>query len=124
MSFLRVFQSILHAMESAAVISAPLLAALAPDEAPLVAQSVNTALLLEAVITNPGSGAQREAILKATTDATVGLTNSLLVSQGKPPLSANVAVAAAATAKNVVDTLNVVANAVQPVAAAAAKPGA
>lgn len=112
--FLRVFQSILHGLEAAATIAAPIVAAVDPVVGGLMNQSVGLAVLLEGTITTPGSGAQKAAIVTQTSAATVGLINSLLGSQGKQPLGSNITEAIAATTKNVVDSLNTVANTVDP----------
>ena len=114
MSFLRVFQSILHALEAAATIAAPIVKAVDPEVGNLMTLATTTAVSMEAIITAPGSGAQKAAIVQSTTQAAVDLTNALLTSQGKPNLTPAVTQAATQTAQVVVDTLNTVANAVQP----------
>lgn len=115
-SFLRVFSSVLHGLEAAATIAAPILAAVEPEIAPLVSQAVSTAVVIEQVAAPGMTGAQKAAVVASATQAGITLTNSLLASQGKGPLPIGVDAAVGATVKNVVDTLNGVADAVMPVA--------
>lgn len=111
MSFLRVFQSVLHALEAAAAISKPIVQAVDPTIGNLMTQAAQTAVVVEATVTAPGP--QKAAIVQQATQAGIDLTNSLLASQGKAALPANISDAIAASTKNVVDTLNATAKAVE-----------
>lgn len=116
-SFLRVFRNVIHALEAAATIAAPIVKAVSPEIGGLMTQATSTAVAVEAAITTPGSGAQKAAIVSETTANTIALINSLLVAQGKTPLSLDIRGAIDATVKNVVDGLNTAANMVDPVPA-------
>jgi hypothetical protein len=117
-SFMRVFTSVLHALEAAATIAGPIVKAVDPEIGLLMSQATNTAVLIESIIPDAKKGQVKADIVDQTTQAALDLTNSLLTSQGKQPLNAAIKDAATATAKTVVDTLNVVANTVQPAPAA------
>ena len=122
MSFLRVFQSVLHAIEAAAAIAAPIVKAVDPTIGALMTQAAQTAVTVEQAVT--ASGEQKAAIVSQATQAGIDLTNSLLQSQGKASLPAGIITAINATTKNVVDTLNTVADTVMPPAPAAQTPAA
>jgi len=114
--FLRVFQSILHGLEAAATIAAPIVKAVDPQIGALMTQATQTAVLVEATVEAPG--AQKAQIVGQATQAGIDLTNALLQSQGKPPLPTNVGDAVAASTKIIVDTMNATANTVAPKATA------
>lgn len=114
-SFLRVFTNILHAIEGAAVIAAPIVSAVDPVIGALMTQATTVAVGVEAAITAPSSGDQRQQVVTQTTQNTVALINSLLSSQGKPTLPVGVVDAVTAATKSVVQGLNTVADAVAPV---------
>jgi hypothetical protein len=84
-----------------------------PEVGGIMMLATKTAVNVESIITTPGSGTQKAAVVQATTQAAVDLTNSLLASQNKPPLTPAVTQAATQTAQIVVDTLNSVSNTVQ-----------
>lgn len=120
-SFLSVFKTILHAAEAAATIAAPILATLDPTIGALTQSATQAAIGVEASITTPGSGAQKQAAVQASTQAVFDVTNQILASQGKPPLHQNTVDAAVQGAVMVVNQLNAVATAVN---AAPATPAA
>ena len=113
-SFLRAFSTILHAAEAAATIAAPIVKAVDPDIAGLMSLATQTAVSVESAVTAPGAGAQKAELVKQVSAATVNVINSILASQGKPPLPVNIVDAATQVATNVVDSLNLVANTVSP----------
>ena len=120
MSFLSVFKSILHAMEAASVIAAPIVAAqVDPTIGALMSQAATTAVLVEASIPATGSGATKALAVASQSQAIIDTISSILQSQGKAPLPANTNDLVQAGVKATVAGLNAVATAV---AAAPAKP--
>lgn len=118
MSFLSVFQSILHVVEAAAKIAAPLIATQDPVIGALMTQATNAAVGVEAAITTPGTGAQKAAVVAGQSQATIDVINSILASQGKPPLPAITNSVVQAGVQTVISGLNAVAVAVPPAPAA------
>ena len=117
-SFLRAFQTVLHAAEAAATIAAPIIKAVDPDIAGLMSLATQTAVSVEAAVTAPNAGAQKAEIVKQTSAATVNVINSILASQGKQPLPAGIVDAATQVAASIVNSLNLVADTVAPIKAA------
>jgi len=105
-SFLSIFQTILHATETAATLAAPFVKAVDPEIGGLMLQATNAAVGVEAAITTPGTGAQKAAAVAAGTSATITAVNGILQSQGKAPLPANTGAIVASTVSSVVDALN------------------
>lgn len=116
-SFLRVFGSILHAVESAAVIAAPIIKTVDPEIGALMAGATAAAVQVEAAYTTPGSGADKQQAVHDSTAAAFNVANQIIVSQGKAPMPAATVDAAVAGAVTVVSQMNAIANAVD-----AAKP--
>ncbi len=114
MSFLRVFSSILHAIEAAAVIAAPVVKIMDPTIGNLMTMATTAAVGVEAAITTPNSGQQRADAVAGQTSAVIGVINGLLASQNKPPLPANTGEVVAGQVKTVVTGLNTVADTVDP----------
>jgi hypothetical protein len=117
MSFLSVFQTILHVVEAAAKIAAPLIATQDPVIGALMSQANNAAIGIEAAITTPGTGTQKAAVVAGQSQATIDVINAILASQNKPALPANTNVIVQAGVQTVISGLNVVAKAVTPPAA-------
>ena len=111
-SFLSAFRNVLHAVEAAATIAAPIIAAVDPTIAALMTQANNAAIGVEEAITTPGSGAQKAAIVAAQSQATIVVINSILASQNKQPLPANTNAVVQAGVQVVVSGLNAVSQAV------------
>ena len=114
MSFLRVFTTILHALEAAATISRPIVSAVDPEIGALMTVATNTAISVEASVTAAKSGTLKSDLVAQTTQSVLDLINGLRVSQGQPQLPQTIVTAATSVSKNVVDALNVVADAVNP----------
>jgi hypothetical protein len=118
MSFLSVFQSVLHAVEAAAKIAAPIIATQDPVIGGLMSSATDAAVGVEAAITAPGAGAQKAGVVSAQTGAVIGVINGILASQGKAALPAGTNDLVQASVKSVVSGLNAVATAVQAAPAA------
>ena len=108
MSFLSVFRNILHASEVAAQLAAPIVATVDPVVGGLMIQSTDAAVNVEGIITTPGSGEAKAAVVRAGTQATVDAINALLASQSKPPLPTNTTDVVQGTVKNVVLGMNTI----------------
>jgi hypothetical protein len=66
MSWLSVFATILHAAEAASRIAAPIIAVTVdPTIGELMLQATNAAVGVESIITTPGSGPQKSALVRA-----------------------------------------------------------
>lgn len=117
MGWLSVFRDILHAVETAAQLAAPIIATVDPVIGGLITQSVAAAVAVEAAaatLPSPMSGEAKAAVVAAGTEATVTAINSILVSQGKKPLPATTTDVVQGTVKTVVLGLKTVAAAVAP----------
>ncbi len=114
MSFLRVFANILHAVEAAAAIAAPIIKIVDPTIGSLMTMATTAAVGVEAAITAPGSGQQRADAVAAQTGAVINVINGIRVSQGKPPLPPDTNDVVQSQVKTVVGGLNVVADTVDP----------
>jgi hypothetical protein len=114
MSFLSVFQTVLHVIEAAAKIAAPLIATQDPIIGALMTQANNAAIGIEAAIITPGTGEQKATVVAAQSQATIDVINGILASQNKPPLPANTNTIVQAGVKTVIGGLNAVAQAVTP----------
>jgi hypothetical protein len=90
MSFLSVFRSILHAAEAAASIAAPVVAKMDPVVGALMLQATNAAVGVEALILGVKKGTEKMDVVGQQVQATVDVTNAILVSQGRQPLKADV----------------------------------
>ena len=88
-SFLSVFKTILHGLEVAASIAAPIVATQDPIVGALMQQATAAAVAVEQGITTPGQGSAKAQAVKAGTQATVDAINGILTSQGKNPLPQN-----------------------------------
>ena len=116
LSFLRAFTGVLHALECAAQIAAPIVAAAGkPEEAAMMQSGVASAVNVESLFGNTVTGAQQNQVVQATSLATIQLVNQIA---GKTLISEGVAAASAQAAGIVVDQLNTIATAVAPAAAA------
>jgi hypothetical protein len=114
MGWFTTFQTVLHVAESAARIAAPIVAVTVdPTIGALMLQATNAAVGAELVITTPGTGAQKAALVRAQTQATVDLINAILVAQGKPTLAPNVTDIVQQQVQVVVAGLNTVAKAAE-----------
>ena len=128
MSWITSFLTVLHAVEAADVLAAPIVAAVigGPDGAAIagmMTQGNAAAAGIEAIsatLTTPMTGAQKGAVVDAGTQATFSLINSILTSQGKPPLAATIPGVVATSVKTVVEGLKTVGAAVGPVTPAPA----
>lgn len=119
-SFLKGFQTVLHVVEAAAKIAAPLIATQDRVIGALMTQANNAAIGVEAAITTPGTGTQKAAIVAAQSQATIDVVNAILASQNKKPLPANTNDIVQAGVQTVVAGLNAVTAAVAPAAPPAA----
>jgi hypothetical protein len=120
MSWFTTFDSILHLVEAAAKIAAPIIAVTVdPTIGGLMLQATNAAVGVESILTTPGSGPQKAALVRAQTQATVDVINGILVSQSKPTLAPNVTDIVQQQVQVVVSGLNTVQQAVEGVPAAA-----
>jgi len=117
-SFLRVFESVLHAAEVAAQLAEPIIATFAPEVAGLMGAATSAAVSVESSIATSGSGAQKAAAVTQSTEAAIGVINSILVSKNKPTLPASTGAAVSQVVGTVVGSLNSIADAVDPPAAA------
>jgi hypothetical protein len=121
MSWFTTFESILHIVEAAAKIAAPIVAVTVdPTIGALMLQATNAAVGAESIITTPGSGPQKAALVRAQTQATVDVINSILISQNKPPLAPNTTDIVQQQVRVVVSGLNTVQRAVEGGTAASA----
>ena len=116
-SFLRGFLTVLHAVETAAKIAAPIISTVDPVIGALMTQANNAAIGIESAsltmsTTIPGD--EKAAIVAAQSQATIDVINSILVSQNKPKLPDNTNTIVQATVKTVVSGLKAVAQAVEP----------
>jgi hypothetical protein len=112
-SFLRAFTGILHALECAAVVAAPIVAATGnKEEAEMLSAGVANAVNIEALFGGTLTGPQRNQMVQDTSLATIKLINQIA---GKNVVSEGVAAASAQAAGIVVDQLNTIAEAVKPV---------
>ena len=125
MSWLTSFLTVLHAVEAADVLATPIVAAVigGPDGATIagmMSQGNAAAVGIEAIsdtLTVPMTGAQKGAVVDAGTQATFALINSILVSQGKPPLAATIPAVVSTSVKTVVEGLKTVGATVGPLPA-------
>lgn len=106
MSFITVFSNILHVVETAAKLAAPFVAVADPVIGTLMIQATNAAVGVESIITAPGTGAQKQQVVAAGTQATIDALNGILVSQGQKALPTGTAAVVAGTVKSVIDALN------------------
>lgn len=111
MSWLSVFDSVLHAVETAAKLAAPFVAAADPTIGALMAQAATAAVNVE-VMLGTAPGPEKAAVVAAGTQATVDVINGILASQGKNPLPKNTTDQVQAVVKTVVTGLKAVAIAV------------
>jgi len=111
-SFLSVFADIMHAIEAAAAISAPIIATFDPVIGGLMTSATTAAVMVEGSITAPGSGPDKAAAVTASTNAAIGVANQILASQGKAPLPANTSAVVSNGVGMVVGNLNAVMSAV------------
>ena len=126
--FLSIGKTVLHVVEMANQLAAPIVAgALGGTDGPIIAgmmvQGNAAAVGIEAIsatLTTPMTGEQKGAVVDAGTLATFALINSILVSQGKPPLAATIPVVVSTSVKTVVEGLKTVGAAVGPVTPPAA----
>lgn len=116
MSFLKAFSSILHAVEVAAQIAAPIIQTVDPAIGSLMIMATSAAIGVEASVTAKGQGAAKAAAVTASTKAAVDVINGILASQGKGPLPANTTDVVAQQVGTVVASLNAVAVATAPAA--------
>lgn len=120
-SFLSVFGSVLHAIEAATAIAAPIVKTMNPTVGGLMQMATVAAVGAESAITAPGAGPARAQAVIEQTKAAIDVANGILVQQGRPPLPANTGQVIAQQVGVVVAGLNGVASAVaQPVAVPAA----
>jgi hypothetical protein len=121
-SFLRVFQTIGHAVEAAAMIVAPVIKVVDPVIGNLMTMAVNAAVGMEAAVTAPAAGGQRADLVGQQTQAVVNVINGILLAEGKSALPSNITDVVGTQVKAVVSGLNTVADTVdqQKTAAAAA----
>lgn len=128
MSWLTSFKNVLHATEVAAQLAAPIVAvALGGKDgasiAGMMTQATAAAVGIEAIsntFTTPMTGDQKAAVVDAGTQATFAAINSILVSQGKPPLAPEVTSVVGTTVKTVVEGMKTIGAAVGPLAPPAA----
>lgn len=121
MTWLSVFETILHAAEAAAQIAAPIVAASGnPIMGSLILQAANAAVGAEVLFPLPGSSVQKGALVQAQTAATVAVINSALAAQKKPPLPADTTDIVQQQVKVVVSGLKSVQQAVETAAGIAA----
>jgi hypothetical protein len=119
MSWFTTFDSILHLVEAAAKIAAPIIAVTVdPTIGGLMLQATNAAVGVESIITAPGSGPQKAALVRAQTQATVDVINGIRASQNKSPLAPNVTDIVQQQMQVVVSGLNTVQLAVEGAQAA------
>ena len=129
MSWLSIFKNVLHAVEAAASLAAPIIAVVVDKKqadgsggdgaviAGLMTQAVTAAVGIESIssaLTTPMSGSDKAAVVDSGTKATLDLINSLLVSQGKTALPASVTDIVSATVKTTVQGLQAAQVAVAP----------
>jgi len=108
MSFLSVFSKVLHGIESASQIAAPIIATQDPTVGAIMQMAVTAAVGVEAAITADGTGAQRAAVVAAQSQAVIDVANAILSSQNKKPLPANTNEITQALVKTVVTGMNAV----------------
>ena len=113
MSFLSVFDTVLHAVEAAAAIAAPIIQTMDPEIGGLMSAATQAAIGVEQSITTPGSGQQKAQVVTQQTQAAIDVTNAILASQGKKPLPANTGQVIAAQVGVVVGNLNAIEQAVK-----------
>jgi len=113
-SWLSVFTTIFHAIETAAKIAAPIIATVNPVIGALMLQATTAAVNVEAILPT-APGADKAAVVKAATQATVDAINGILVSQGKSPLPSNTTDVVQGTVVTVVSGLKAVGAAVDPI---------
>jgi hypothetical protein len=111
MTWLVVFQDLLHATEASAQIAAPIVAVLNPVLGALILQAANALVGAEAIFTERGDGPRRAALVRAQTEATVSLINTALKAQNKPLLPDNTTDVVQVHIKAIVAGLNTVAEA-------------
>ena len=122
MSWLTSFLNVLHAVEAANQLAAPIVSAVlggtdGPAIAGMMLQGNAAAVGIEAIsatMSIPMTGEQKGAVVDAGTQATFTLINSILTSQGKKPLAATVPAAVSASVKTVVEGLKTVGATVGP----------
>jgi hypothetical protein len=132
MSWLTSFLTILHAVEVADQLAAPIVAAAVGGTdgaaiAGMMTQANAAAVGIEAIsntFTTPMTGEQKAAVVTAGTNATFTAINSILTSQGKQPLSPTIVTTVGATVKTVVEGMKAIGAAVGPVAPATPAPPA
>jgi hypothetical protein len=114
MSWLSVYEDLLHCAEAAARIAAPIVAVTVnPTIGALTLQAANAAVGAESLIDIPGSGQQKAALVRAQTQATVDVINGILASQNKPLLAPNITDIVQQQVQVVVGGLNTVQQAVE-----------
>ena len=112
MSFLNIFTSVLHALECAAVVAAPIVAAAGDkEEAAMMSAGVANAINIEALFGKTLTGQQKNQLVQDTSLATIKLVNQIA---GKALVSEGIAAASAQAAGIVVDQLSAVAAVVAP----------
>jgi hypothetical protein len=114
MTWLIIFEDMLHAAEAAAQIAAPIVAAMNPILGALILQSANAAVGAEAIFSEPGQGSKKAALVRAETAATVGVINNVLKSLNKPLLPLNTTDLVQVHTDTIVAGLNTIAAAVKP----------
>jgi hypothetical protein len=122
-SFLSVFGSVLHAVEAATAIAAPIVRTMNPTVGGLMQMATIAAVGAESAITTPGAGAARAQAVSEQTKAAIDVANGILSAQGRAPLPASTGEVIAQQVGVVVAGLNGVASAVAPPAAASAAAG-
>lgn len=112
-SFLSVFKNILHGIEAAATVAAPIVATVDPTIGALINLATTSAVTVEAAIPADGNGVQKAAAVAGQSQAVIDVINGILASQGKAALPPNTNDIVQASVKTVVAGLNAVATAVQ-----------
>lgn len=123
MSFLSVFQTVLHGIEAAVQLAAPIIATQDKTIGALMQMAVQTAVTIEAAVPTKGTGAQKAAAVAAQTSAAIGLVNAIRAAQGHEPLAAGTLDLINATVKSTVAGLNAVSASAPALPAPAAEPG-
>jgi hypothetical protein len=114
MTWLIVFEDVLHAAEAAAQIAAPIVAVMNPILGALILQAANAAVGAEVIFSEPGQGPRKAALVRAETAATVDVINTVLKSINKPALPLNTTDLVQVHTETIVAGLNTVAAAVKP----------
>lgn len=116
MSFLSVFKTIGHAVEAAAGIAAPIIATVNPVVGGLMGMANNAAISVEAAITTPNSGAQKNQVVAQSLQSTVDTINAILKDTGKAALPENTVAVVLQQLETVIAGLNATSKAVAPAA--------